>query len=281
MAVIKSLTKAPGLLASNPVLFVPLFVLYLLSSIQTVSQSVAPLAGAIIALVMSGVLFFLGPLFQAGTIGMTNEAATSSRTSLGTFVQDAKQHYVSVLGAYLGFVVIMIGLIIVAVIAGGIVAAIYFFVSDSLVVVALGALVGLAVGIAYFAIAFLLQFYAHAIVIEDYGAVDGLKRSVSVVRDNLLAVGGYFLIVFAGGAVLTVLYVGLLWLLPIPFITEPATTVTLEIALLEALLTVVVLAPFGAVYLVYSVLFYRTLLGDTPVSNGPAQSTDAAVESSI
>jgi len=280
MAVIKSLTKVPELLASNPVLFVPLFVLYLLSSIQTVSQSVAPLAGAIIALVFSAVLFFAGPLFQAGTIGMTNEAATSSRTSLGSFVRDAKQSYLSVLGAYLGLLAIMISLFIAGGIAVGIVAAIYVFVSDSLLVVALGALVGLAAVGSYLAIAFSLQFYAHAIVIEEYGAVDGLKRSLSVVRDNLLAVGGYFLTVFAGGAVLSGLYVGLLWLSPVPFFTEPGTTVALEIALLEALLTVVVLAPAGAVYMVYSVLFYRSLLGEGVSSNGSVEST-ASIESSV
>jgi len=279
MAVIKSLTKVPELLASNPVLFVPLFILYLLNSIQTVSQSVAPLAGAVVALVMSAVLFFLGPLFQAGTIGMANEAATSRRTSLGSFVRDGKQYYLSVLGAYLGLLAIMIALFIAGGIAVGIVAAIYAFVSDSLLVVALGALVGLAAVGSYLAVGFSLQFYAHAIVIEEYGAVDGFKRSMAVVRQNLRPVIGYFAVLMAGGLTILVVYSGLLWISPVDFFAEPGT-VSLSTALIEALLMVVVLAPVGAVYLVYSVLFYRTLLGETPVTTAPEQSTDAAVESS-
>jgi len=278
MAAINSLTKVPGLLASNPVLFVPLVVLYILTSIQTISQSLDPIVGALIGLVFSGVFLLVTPLFHGGTIGMTNEAATSGRTSLGSFVAFGKQYYLSVLGAYLLFIAIMIALFVVGGIAAAIVAVIYFTVTESVAVIAVGALLGVLLVGVYLAISILLQFYAHAIVIEAYGAVDSLKRSARVVRQNLLSVGGYFAILLAGGAVLTAVYAGVLWASPVDFFAEPGT-VSLGTALTEALLTVVVLAPAGAVYLVYSVLFYRSLLGEGVLSGGSVETT-ASTESS-
>jgi len=280
MAAINSLTKVPGLLGSNPVLFVPLVVLYILTSIQTVSQSMDPIVGAVIGLVFSGVFILVTPLFHGGTIGMTNEAATSGRTSLGSFVTFGKQYYLSVLGAYLLFIAIMIALFVVGGIAAAIVAVIYLTVSESVAVIAVGALLGVLLVGVYLAISILLQFYAHAIVIEDYGAVDSLKRSASVVRQNLFSVLGYFAVLLVGGAVILAMYSLLLWASPVDLFAEPGT-VTVGAALTEALLTVVVLGPAGAVYLVYSVLFYRSLLGEGVSSNGSVESTAASTESSV
>ena len=279
MAAINSLTKVPGVLASNPVLFVPLVVLYLLTSIQTVSQSVFPIVGALVSLVVSGVLLFATPLFHGGTIGMTNEAATSGRTSLGSFLTYGKQYYLSVLGAYLLFLAIMIALFVAGGIVGAIIAVGYFAV-ESVAVLAVGAVVGLVFVALYIGLSMALQFYAHAIVIEEYGAVDSLTRSVAVVRQNLRSVVGYFGILLAGGTVIIAVYGGLLWASPVDFFAEPGS-VSLSIAVVEALVTIVVLAPLGAVYLVYSVLFYRSLLGEAPVQHRSAESTDAAVERSI
>ena len=280
MAAINSLTKVPGLLGSNPVLFVPLVVLYILTSIQTVSQSMDPIVGAVIGLVFSGVFILVTPLFHGGTIGMTNEAATSGRTSLGSFVTFGKQYYLSVLGAYLLFIAIMIALFVVGGIAAAIVTVIYLTVSESVAVIAVGALLGVLLVGVYLAISILLQFYAHAIVIEDYGAVDSLKRSASVVRQNLFSVLGYFAVLLVGGAVILAMYGLLLWASPVDLFAEPGT-VTVGAALTEALLTVVVLGPAGAVYLVYSVLFYRSLLGEGVSSNGSVESTAASTESSV
>jgi len=279
MAAIKSLTKVPSLLGSNPVLFVPIVALYLLTSIQTISQSLFPLAGALVALVVSGLLFLATPLFHGGTIGMTNEAATTGRTSLGSFVEFGKQYYLSVFGAYLGFLAIFIALFIAGVIAAAIVAVSYVAV-ESVAILVVGGLVGLVFVGLYVGLSLALQFYAHAIVIEAYGAVDSLKRSVAVVRQNLRSVIGYFAILMAGGVAVLVVYSGVLWLSPVDIFAAPGT-VSLSTVLFETLLMVVILAPLGAVYLVYSVLFYRTLLGETPVLSGPGQSTDAAVESSV
>ena len=280
MAAINSLTKVPGLLGSNPVLFVPLVVLYILTSIQTVSQSMDPIVGAVIGLVFSGVFILVTPLFHGGTIGMTNEAATSGRTSLGSFVTFGKHYYLSVLGAYLLFIAIMIALFVVGGIAAALVAVIYLTVSESVAVIAVGALLGVLLVGVYLAISILLQFYAHAIVIEDYGAVDSLKRSASVVRQNLFSVLGYFAVLLVGGAVILAMYGLLLWASPVDLFAEPGT-VTVGAALTEALLTVVVLGPAGAVYLVYSVLFYRSLLGEGVSSNGSVESTAASTESSV
>jgi len=58
MAVINALKKVPGLLGSHPILFVPILLLYIVTTAQTVTQSVLPpLAGGVVALVISGLLF--------------------------------------------------------------------------------------------------------------------------------------------------------------------------------------------------------------------------------
>jgi len=73
--------------------------------------------------------------------------------------------------------------------------------------------------------------------------------------------GGYFAIVLVGTAILISVYVALLWVSPVDFFSEPGT-VTVRSALIEALLMVIVMWPGGAVYSVYSVLFYRLMLGE-------------------
>lgn len=261
MAVINTLKKVPGLLGSHPILVVPILLFYILTTVQTVTQSVSPtFVGGFVVLVISGVLFLLTPLFHGGTIGMINEAAESTRSSLGSFVRYGTQYYLSVLGAYLLFLAMMLALGIVGGFLAVVVGLSYSVTGESLGVLIVGGMAGLVVVGLYVTVSVFLQFYGHAIVIEDLGGVDGLKRSSEIVGDHLRAVVGYFVVLLAGLLVFGGLYVGALWLSPVPFVTDRAATISLELALIEALLSILFLWPFGAVYLVYSVLFYRSLI---------------------
>jgi hypothetical protein len=283
MAVINALKKVPGLLGSHPILFVPILLLYIVTTAQTVTQSVLPpLAGGVVALVISGLLFLLTPLYQGGTIGMANEAADSSRTSLGSFVRYGKQYYLSILGAFLLILAMMTALGIVALLLAVVVFLSYSATGQSLAVLVIGGVAGLVVFGLYVTVSVFLQFHGHAIVIEDLGAVDGLKRSAEVVTENIRAVVGFFVVTLSGALVFAGLYVGALWLSPVPFLTDPAATVSLELALLEALLSILFLWPVGAVYLVYSVLFYRSLIATDGESTAPpAEPAEGSAGSSI
>jgi len=257
--------------------------MYLLTTSQTVVQSVSPsLIGSLVALVISGLMVLVSPLFQGGTIGMTNEAADSTHTSLGSFVRYGRQYYLSLLGGYLLVLAMMIALAIAGVLLAVVVGVSYSVTGQSLAVLVFGGVAGLVVVGLYVTVSVFFQFHGHAIVIEDLGAVDGLKRSADVVTENVRAVVGYFVVVLAGSLVAGGLYVGALWLSPVPFLTDPAATVSLELALLQGLLSILVLWPVGAVYLVYSVLFYRSLIGTDGESTAPPEaSTDGPAGSSI
>jgi hypothetical protein len=288
MVVFQSLKKVPGLLTSQPVLLVPILLLNLLTAVQTVTQQAFPLIGAVVSLGVSGLLFFLTPLFHGGTIGMTNEAATSVRTSLGSFVRHGKQYYLSLLAAYLLLFAIIVALLMAGGFVGVVVALIYTAVSQSLAVLAVGGLIGLLLVGSYIVVTVLLQFYGHAIVIEDLSAVEGLKRSAGVVRENIAAVVGYFLVMLVGAVFAIGLYFGALWLSPIPFVenltaTDPAAAaLPLDLVALQGLITVVILSPVSAIYLVYSVVFYRSLIGEDGSNTvSPAQPTDTEVGSSL
>lgn len=283
MAVINALRRVPGLLGSQPILVVPILLMYLLTTSQTVIQSVSPsLIGGLVALVISGLMVLVSPLFQGGTIGMTNEAAESTPTSLGSFVRYGKQYYLSIFGAFLLFLAMMVALGIIAALLAVVVFLSYSATGQSLAVLVIGGVAGLVVVGLYVTVSVFLQFHGHAIVIEDLGAVDGLKRSADVVTENTRAVVGYLAVVLAGSLVFGGLYGVALWLSPVPFLTDPASTVSLELAVLEGLLSILFLWPIGAVYLAYSVLFYRSLI-DTGAESAepPAEPTEGAVGSSV
>jgi hypothetical protein len=283
MAVINALRTVPGLLGSQPILVVPILLMYLLTTVQTVIQSVSPpFVGSFVVLAISGLLVLVSPLFQGGTIGMTNEAAESTPTSLGSFVRYGKQYYLSILGAFLLFLAIMVALGIVAALLAVVVFLSYSATGQSLAVLVIGGVAGLVVFGLYVTVSVFLQFHGHAIVIEDLGAVDGLKRSADVVTENIRAVVGYLVVVLAGSLVFGGLYGVALWLSPVPFVTDPAATLSVELALLQALLSILFLWPIGAVYLVYSVLFYRSLIDTGGESTTPpAEPAEGPAGSSV
>ncbi|MGM0371552.1 MAG: hypothetical protein ACQEQJ_03495, partial [Halobacteriota archaeon] len=125
-------------------------------------------------------------------------------------------------------------------------------------VVVLLAMLGLTV--AYLLLAFFIQFYPQAIVLDGQTAVGGLKHSAGVVRANPLATLGYSLLVgFVAG--LLGLFGSVLSILASPramgAITGEAVPLEwiLGMGLLGGVLTIVV----GTFLAIYSVSFYRAV----------------------
>jgi len=184
MAVLNALRRTPSALRRNPVLLVPILALSLIQVPQLALQAVDPLLSSIVSLGMSLVFLVVMPFFHGGLIAMADEAL-DGRTALQTFVDDGKANYVSLLVAYLALMAVNFALGMVAffvALFGGI------FVlggggleSASLAVLAAIGIVVAIVVLLYLLVLFFLQFYGQAIVLEDMGAVDGLKHSASVV----------------------------------------------------------------------------------------------------
>ncbi|WP_135827795.1 DUF7847 domain-containing protein [Halorussus halobius] len=270
MAVLSALRRTPGSLARNPVVFVPMFVLLALQVPQYALQSVSPTLSIFVSLGLSLVFLVSMPFFQAGIIGMADEAL-DGRTSLNTFVADGKSNYVSILVAYLAMLAInfVIGTIgFFAVVGGGI-----FFLDGGMEsiptsVFAVVAVVVALVALGYLLAVFFLQFYGQAIVIDDLGAVEGLKHSAGVVRRNLASTLGYTLLVMVlGGAA------GLVFGLASAVASTGSTAVvssgslsgvgvpepSLGIVVAGAAIVVAFGTALGGVFGVYSVAFYRAI----------------------
>lgn len=169
-----------------------------------VAQSISPLLGSLVSLLTTGLFVFVFPFLFAGVVGMADEALRGE-TSLGAFVASGTDHYVSMLAAYLllfgASVVLGLAVFFGTLLLGGVAfaAGAGDVAGRTTVLVAVGLL--LVGGFVLFVLPlFFVQFYGHAIVVDDLGAVAGLKRSVSCVRHNLLAVLGYTVVVGVVGA---------------------------------------------------------------------------------
>lgn len=263
MAVLNALRWTPNALLRNPILFVPVLIVMLFQVPQLVLQSVNPLLSSVLSLVTSLLFLIIMPFFQGGVIGMADEAL-DGHTSLRTFVADGKSNYVSILVAYLAlmavnFVLGMIGFFVA--IGGGVL----FLGSGGVesVNITVLAIVGGVVAIVvllYLLLIFFAQFYGQAIVLEDLGAVDGFKRSLSVVRHNLVSTLGYTVL---GGIVggLAGLIFGAASILmspqsaPMFHLPEPSFPIVVAVGFLVLIGGTL----FGGFFTVFSVSFYRTV----------------------
>ncbi|WP_313692297.1 hypothetical protein [Halorarum halobium] len=258
MAVIKALRRSPGALLGTPGLVVPAIVLFLFQVPQLVLQSSHPLLASLVSLGGSLLLLVFVPFFQGGMVGMADEAL-DGRSSLGTFLAAGKANYLQILIAYVLILVVnaVLGGILFVAGFGALLSGVLELGTAALAVLGIVAAV---VALVYLLIAFFIQFYAQAIVLEGDSAIEGLKRSYGVVRSNLLATAGYMVVAFLVSGVLGVVFGGL------SLLTTPETATTLGLPALStgailavALAMTVVGAAISAFLLVYSVAFYRLI----------------------
>jgi len=263
MAVLNALRRTPGALRRNPVVLVPILVILLVQVPQLALQAVNPLLSSVVSLGLTLVFLVVLPVFQGGLIAMADEAL-DGRTSLQMFVDEGKANYVPILVAYLALVAVNFALGMVAffiVLSGGL-----FVIgsggldSANIVVLAVIGLIVAVVVLVYLVALFFVQFYGQAIVLEDRGAVDGLKRSVSVVRQHLVSTLGYTILVgLFGGVFGGVLGVFPLLLSPRSATALPIPELSLPVVAVAGLIFLAVGTLFGGFFGVYSVSFYREL----------------------
>lgn len=267
MAALKSLRPAISALLRNPILVVVVGLFGLIQLPQFALQSTQPLMAGMISLGMSALMVLVMPFFMGGLIGMADEAL-GGRTGLGTLVSDGKSNYITLLLAYLAILavnfVIGIGAFFVAIVGG-----VGVFVGDGQPgFAALGVLVivGILFVLVYLLVAFVIQFYPQAIVLSDTGLVAGFKRSIGLVRRNLVSVIGYTLIVLVGSLIFGgVGGVASILLAPQPQ-GVPIPELSLPILAGVGIVYVVALAVLGGFYATYSVAFYRSIEDSFPAA---------------
>ncbi|WP_435065161.1 hypothetical protein [Halobaculum sp. EA56] len=262
MALQTALRRTPSALARNPVVFVPAFALSALQVPQLLLQSSAPLVAAGVSILGSLLSVVLAPFVQGGLFGMADEAL-DGRTSLSTFLREGRDNYVTLFVVYL----LLIGLNLalgVLVFIGAVVGVFGVAAGDGggpgAVLLAVAALVGGGVLLAYLLVVFLIQFYGQAVVLDGLGAVDSLRHSAGLVRRNLASVLGYTLVVGAlsaafGIAVALASAAGATPPAADPFavgLPSPADAAVAALVLAGSTL-------FGGAFGVLSVAFYREL----------------------
>lgn len=273
MSSLQALKTAAGTVQRNPILFAVAAAFSLLQLPGLVAQSISPLLGSFVSLAFSGILLFVLPFFLGGVIGMANEAIRSGgRTSLGTLMTEGKSHYVSLLVTYFGLLLLnfVLGFIGFTALAFGGAVVLASGTQPSIGLIAILGVIGVAMALTYLTLIFFVQFFGHAIVIDDLEAVEGVKRSVWCVRHNLVSVFGYTIIVTIGGTVMGV-FGALFSLLTMPTFPNAATSPEATSQLLNLpsvgivgtigllLLLVAFSGVFGGFFAAYSTAFYRSI----------------------
>lgn len=201
MVVTESFGESIGALRRNPILIVLSILFGLLQLPSLAAQSLGPLASALVSLGFSAIFLLIVPFVFGGMVGLSREALDGT-ANLDTFLQSAKANYLRLLGAYVLFVVAISILSFGATFLGGIlvgVVGISGAAAGGSAAAGAAVLVGvITVGVVLLVTlvpAFVFQFFAHAIVLDDEGVAGCFKRSAGLVRRNLPTVFGYFLIV--------------------------------------------------------------------------------------
>lgn len=261
MGPLTAIPSAIRALSQNPILVLITGLYGLLQLPQLFLQSQHPIVAAAFSLLVSAVLIFLIPFFQGGLIEMASEAL-AGQTSLGTLIEAGKSNYIALLLGY--FVLFAInfafGVIVFFAVLFGVIGFAAGGAQPETIAIAILAAIGLLIILAYLLVWFFIQFYAHAIVLSDTELVDGFRRSVRLVRQNLLSVAGYSLILVVGGIVFGVLGGGASIVFSPeqpPWIPLPEPTPLLLGG--AALVYLLALAIGGAFYATYSVAFYQEL----------------------
>ena len=285
MAVVQALQAASNALRRNPIIIGLLIIISLLQLPTQLVQIADPIASTAINAVYSLAFIIATPFIFGGAIGIADEAL-DGRTSFDTFVDTGKRYYKSMFGAYLLVIGAGIGLSIVASLISIAVVAVMGIASGGMSGGMTPMLIGMFLtGTAVFLLVlfvplFFVQFYGQAIVLDEESAVSGFQHSFGLVRQNLISVFGYSVLVFVGG-----LFFGLLVSIPSTLLSLQATQVPISVPLPELSLTVTVVLTFvgnivfgilGSLFLVFSVAFYRTLESVSVSEEPPASQGTAA-----
>ncbi|MES3160405.1 MAG: hypothetical protein PPP55_02400 [Halorubrum sp.] len=286
MSALRSIRPAVSGVVRSPIL-VAIMALFGVSQLPNLLvEPSRPVLAAVVSLGTTGVLLLVLPFVQGGLLGMASEAIRGT-TSVDTFLAEGKANYVSLLLAYVLLLAVNVAFAFVVVFAVlvGIVGASVSDVSTGegwTLLAVLGIVVG-GLALVYLLVTFFVQFYAHAIVLDDCELIDGFRRSVGVVRANLLGVFGYSVVLAAAGAVfgtlgaiggiVTTAFGSVNPGLPSSSLTDLTSGIEPTMALLVGFAVVYVLSTglFGALYATYSVAFYEDIRpdpADEPAASG-------------
>ncbi|MFB6107880.1 MAG: hypothetical protein ABEJ82_03440 [Haloplanus sp.] len=204
MPAIESLRTSVGALSRNPVVFLA----GLLYAVVVLPQRALQLAQIPFApTALQVVTFFVTPFVVAGLLGMAADAL-DGEAALDTLSAVGRDRYVPLLiGTFVRFVIqiaFTVAFVVAALVvvfgtglgAGAVQGGVGGVGTGALAVAV--AVFGVLV-LAYVLVFFFVQFFAVAIVVDEADPIEGFKRSVGLVRSNLLSTLGYSVVVLVAG----------------------------------------------------------------------------------
>lgn len=275
MAALQALRPAVSGVVRNPILVAVAALFGLPQLPNLLVQSGQPILAGLLSLGTFAVMVLVLPFFQGGALGMASEAL-AGRTSLGTLVTVGKANYVSLLLGY--FVLLALNLVfgfltfmgaLVAVVGGSVGGSVggdaaAQGIGANTTLLAVVAIVGVGLLLAYVVVTLFIQFYAHAVVLDGTDLVSGFRRSVGLVRSNLLSVIGYTVILGAGSLVVGTLAAAASFVFAPQAPGSPTASIvsvdqTPALLVAGAVGYVLLVGVFGAFYATYSVAFYERI----------------------
>ena len=189
--------------------------IYFAPKLQTPSARVS------LAMVLASVVFFLASIFlQAGTLGYIREKIKQGRADFSIFMSSGSRYYLR-----LFLVGLIIALIVVVFIAVGAIAV--------MLLKTVGIVIAVLIGLVAIYVILLMFFAPYAVVINEEKAVASIKKSISLVKKNLLGVLGISGILLLIGFVIGLLIGVIFGLLNV---TAPGTVSQVITALLSSIL---------------------------------------------
>ncbi|MFC7166946.1 hypothetical protein [Halospeciosus flavus] len=259
MAVVSALQDAVDTLKRNPILFVAATLYGLVQVPAWLLQISGSPALQLVSSAYNLLLVFVFPFFMGGLLSMALDGLTGS-TSLSRFWSGGKQYYLRLLAVSLLFFVVYfivgfgVAFLVFALVLGGVIGGGAGFGGVSLAVLAVIGIVGLLFALVILVVGFLFQFYAQAIVVDDEGVIDSLKRSYSVVRQNLVTVIGFDVLAFVLGALISSIPIGYLFFTGAAF--NQMSTAPLGVRLGFVLLSILITIIIGAIGVTFTIAFY-------------------------
>ena len=142
---------------------------------------------ASLSIIVSLVFFLFFILLQGGALALVRDKIKTSLIDMGKFLEYGKEFYLRILLLLLAYMIIAIGIVIVlSLISAGI-----LLMGDNVIT---RTLVAAIVTIASVAIITLLVYPIYAIVAENIGVVEALKKGISVAKDNFWKTMGLFIV---------------------------------------------------------------------------------------
>lgn len=246
-------------LQRNPVLFVAATLYAFVQAPGMVLQVSGSPILQFVSSAYSFLLVFVMPLFVGGLFAMAHEGLTGS-TSLSKLWTAGTTYYLRLFVVFLLLMLVYfaigagVGFLVFALVIGGVIGTGGGLGGVSLAVLVIIAAIGVLFGVVLLAIGFVLQFYAQAVVVDDKGIVDSVKRSYHVVRQNLVSVLGFDLLALVIGAIVGLIPLGYVFLIGSDFSSLGTASWTIRLGYVVLMLLVSVIV--SAVGTTFAVAFY-------------------------